>query len=445
MLRKVSLETVMKWIFLFLALSMVLLTLGTRLHQNYQYKLKAAHDAAERLSRLLTHYDLNYSKEVIQNELGNYWRLAGAKEKPLLRLRSAEGELGFSPNPEAIYIDMVEEERYLILVGMLGLIIAVELAVFISYILTRPLRRLTWMCKEVASGRSVHLPQTHFSPYEFSELVDRFNLMSSQLDRWREVQRQLSRMDRLAALGEMISGLSHEIRNPLASMRIQTDLLQDEVERLSVGDGGAQEIDDAKEQIAVLGSEIDRLNTIVMQLLSFVRTQPAVTSPTKLDDLLPWAWAMLGAQAQKNGVRLLLKSNACDAPITVIADRDALRQVVMNLALNSVQAMDGLAGDRKRELAITIGYNRAMAGEERRGLITVEDTGCGIPSGIEHRIFDPFFTTKKDGTGLGLSIVQRIVESIGGTLSVDSGPEGTAFKIYLKLYDGGALDEHLDS
>ena len=88
---------------------------------------------------------------------------------------------------------------------------------------------------------------------------------------------------------------------------------------------------------------------------------------------------------------------------------------------------------------------RRAAGEERRGLITVEDTGCGIPSGIEHRIFDPFFTTKKDGTGLGLSIVQRIVESIGGTLSVDSGPEGTAFKIYLKLYDGGALDEHLDS
>ena len=298
MSHRVSLETLMKWIFLLLALSMVLLMLGARLHQSYSDKLSAAAESAERLNRLMTDYDLRYSAEVITQELGPYWRKAAEGEVPSLVIRSGGAKHGFVSNFQSIYVDMVEEERYLILVGMLGLIIAVELAVFISYVLTRPLRRLTWMCKEVAGGISVRIPQTALSPYEFHELVDSFNNMSSQLERWREVQRQVSRMDRLAALGEMISGLAHEIRNPLASMRIQTDLLRDEIERLAGEDGG-EEAADAREQIAVLGSEIDRLNNIVMQLLSFVRPRPTVITPVKLDDLLPWSGAMLGSLAQK--------------------------------------------------------------------------------------------------------------------------------------------------
>ena len=337
---------------------------------------------------------------------------------------------------------MVEEERYLILVGMLGLIIAVELAVFISYVLTRPLRRLTWMCKEVAGGVSVRIPQTALSPYEFHELVDSFNNMSSQLERWREVQRQVSRMDRLAALGEMISGLAHEIRNPLASMRIQTDLLRDEIERLAGEDGG-EEAADAREQIAVLGSEIDRLNNIVMQLLSFVRPRPTVITPVKLDDLLPWSGAMLGSLAQKYNVRLMLHSTAQD--VTVMAGGELLRQLVMNLALNAMQSMSPLKGGTDMALTVTIGYAPARRGEERMGMIMVSDTGPGISPDIEHRIFDPFFTTKKEGTGLGLSIVQRIVEGLGGALSFESSPNGTTFKIYLKLQHGGRDYEHLDS
>ena len=410
----------MKWIFLLLALSMVLLMLGARLHQSYSDKLSAAAESAERLNRLMTDYDLRYSAEVITQELGPYWRKAAEGEVPSLVIRSGGAKHGFVSNFQSIYVDMVEEERYLILVGMLGLIIAVELAVFISYVLTRPLRRLTWMCKEVAGGISVRIPQTALSPYEFHELVDSFNNMSSQLERWREVQRQVSRMDRLAALGEMISGLAHEIRNPLASMRIQTDLLP-----------------------GVLGSEIDRLNNIVMQLLSFVRPRPTVITPVKLDDLLPWSGAMLGSLAQKYNVRLMLHSTAQD--VTVMADGELLRQLVMNLALNAMQSMSPLKGGTDMALTVTIGYAPARRGEERMGMIMVSDTGPGISPDIEHRIFDPFFTTKKEGTGLGLSIVQRIVEGLGGALSFESSPNGTTFKIYLKLQHGGRDYEHLDS
>ena len=232
----VSLESFMKWMFLLVALSTAVLILGTRLNQSYTRKLEEAERTAERAERMLSLYRLEYSAAAAEEELGPYWRPCGEGEEAEMRLTSGGRVYGFVIDYEEIYADMVEEERYLILVGILGLIVAVELAVFLSYVLTRPLRRLTWMCREIAAGKSVRVPQSVFSPSEFSELIDSFNEMSEQLARWRDVQRQLSRMDRLAALGEMMSGLSHEIRNPLASMRIQTDLLRDEIERIGAGD-----------------------------------------------------------------------------------------------------------------------------------------------------------------------------------------------------------------
>lgn len=426
MRRPVSLESFMKWIFLLVALSTVVLILGTRLRQSYMQKLDAAAGFAERAERLVEIYHLDCAGEEALDELGPYWRACGEGETAEFTLKCGGRAYDFVIDYKKIYADMVEEERYLILVGILGLIVAVELAVFLSYMLTRPLRRLTWMCREIAAGKSVRVPQSFFSPSEFSELIGSFNDMSAQLARWREVQRQLSRMDRLAALGEMMSGLSHEIRNPLASMRIQTDLLRDEIERIGAGDFRGEDIRDAEEQIRVLGEEMDRLNNIVVQLLSFVRPRPAVVSPTRLDDILPWAGSMIGPQAQKHGVRLVLKCGAPD--VKVMADGEALRQVVMNLAINAIQA-----SGRGGALSISVGLSQSADGSEERGVITVSDTGGGVPPGIEHRIFDPFFTTKKEGTGLGLSIVQRITESLGGELSLENEAGGATFRVYLKL------------
>lgn len=438
MRRAVSLESFMKWMFLLVALSTAVLILGTRLYQSYTRKLEEAALSAERAERMLSLYRLEFSSSAASEELGPYWRPCAAGEKPGMRLASGGRVYGFVLDYEKIYADMVEEERYLILVGILGLIVAVELAVFLSYVLTRPLRRLTWMCREIAVGKSVRAAQSFFSPSEFSELIDSFNNMSEQLARWREVQRQLSRMDRLAALGEMMSGLSHEIRNPLASMRIQADLLRDEIERFETGGFRNEDIRDAEEQIKALGEEIDRLNNIVVQLLSFVRPRPAVVNPTKLDDILPWAGSMIGPQAQKQGARLVLK---CEAPgVTVMADAEALRQVVMNLALNAIQAAGRGGG-----LSITVGLSQRAAGNGARGVIAVSDTGGGIPQNIEHRIFDPFFTTKRDGTGLGLSIVQRITESLGGELSLENGACGATFRVYLPLAERSGENERMDS
>lgn len=433
MLHKCSLETLMKWIFMALALSMVSLTIGARLHQSYSSKKIFAVGHGTQTKIFMENMQIGGSEKTVIDELGSYWRESGIDEIPDLVISAGEQTYKFKLNRKDIIISIVEEERFLLLVGMLGLLAAVELAVFISYVLTRPLRRLAWGCKQIAVGSPVKVPQNALSPYEFQELTDSFNYMASELEKWKEVQRQISRMDRLAALGEMISGLSHEIRNPLASMRIQMDLLRAEVEALARHSGFINETDsaDAMEHIEVLETELDRLNNIVTQLLSFVRPREPMKTSVPLISLLLWSQSMLKPQAERYGVELFTKE--IDENINVLADSEMLRQMLMNLALNAIQSMSASAKQGRKILLITVGCSDKADGPPKRGFIMVCDNGTGIPENIQHRIFDPFFTTRKEGTGLGLSIVQRIVEGHGASFSMKSSSAGTTFKIFLPL------------
>lgn len=438
MLQRFSLETLMKWIFMALALSMVSLTIGARLHQSYSAKRSIAEGHGIQTKILVENMQIDGAKELIISKLGPFWKEAGKEEKPDLIISASNSLLRLKLSRKDIIISLVEEERFLLLVGMLGLLAAVELAVFISYVLTRPLRRLAWGCKEIAVGAHVKIPQNLLSPYEFQELTDSFNYMASELEKWKEVQRQISRMDRLAALGEMMSGLSHEIRNPLASMRIQMDLLRSEIEGIydSLPEGrGSEDASDAMDHIRVLGTELDRLNSIVTQLLSFVRPSEPMKIPVQLSSLLPWGQSMLGPQADKYSIELVTKEQDCG--VCVLADREMLRQLLMNLALNAIQSMTSCEKEGRKILLITVGYSDKSDGSPKRGFISVRDNGCGIPENIQHRIFDPFFTTRKDGTGLGLSIVQRIVEGHGASFSMKSSSAGTMFKILLPLDSAG--------
>lgn len=433
MFSKYSLETLMKWIFMSLAVSMVALTLGARLHQSYVAKKNAAEEFGRELMAISEERKYSLQKEIVIGQLGPFWREPLTNEKPELVIKNGDQSFGFILDPKNIIISLVEDERYLILVGLLGLIAAVELAVLISYVLTRPLRRLAWGCKQIAQGSPVTIRHNALSPYEFHELTDSFNDMAKQLERWKEVQRQVSRMDRLAALGEMLSGLSHEIRNPLASIRIQLDLLRMELESIPDDPGSSIGIglSDAKEYIAILDHEIDRLNRIVTQLLSFVRPKQPMMTKVRLDDILPWCVSMLKPQADKQDIELVTQKQ--DSGVNVLADNEMLQHVIMNLSLNAIQSMSASGSDREKVLSIMTGYSGTDHGIKTMGLIRVSDTGPGIPAEIQHRIFDPFFTTRQDGTGLGLSIVQRIVDGLGGTLSMDTSSGGTNFNIFIPL------------
>lgn len=448
MLNKYSLETLMKWIFMSLAVSMVALTLGARLHQSYAAKKSAAVESGKELAVISDERKYSLPKEIVMGQLGPFWRESLPDEKPELVIRNGESTLGFDLDPKSIIISLVEEERYLILVGLLGLIVAVELAVLISYVLTRPLRRLAWGCRQIAQGIPVKIRHNALSPYEFHELTDSFNEMANELEKWKEVQKQVSRMDRLAALGEMISGLSHEIRNPLASIRIQLDLLRMEIGSIHEEGRSSEEIAlcDAKEYISILDSEIDRLNKTVSQLLSFVRPKQQIISKVSLDDILSWCESMVKSQAEKQGIALM--TGRIGGAVSVLADSEMLRHIVMNLSLNAIQSMDPLDGERKKVLSIVVGRTATVNGTGETGVIRVSDTGPGIPEEIQHRIFDPFFTTRQDGTGLGLSIVQRIAEGFGGTVSMETSSEGTVFSVFIPLADEGqqgTIFQHMEA
>jgi len=296
---------------------------------------------------------------------------------------------------------VLRENGDVLAAALLGLLIGVEASALLSYGVARPLRRLAWGFRQLAAGRHPRLPEGALAPREIAALTRDFNEMAEQVDRWREVQRQVARMDRLAGLGEVASGLAHEIRNPLAGMRIHLDLLSEEVR----SPAGA-------ESLVLLGQELDRLNQVVTQLLSFARPSPPV--PTLLDprELLDWTVRMIRVPAQRQGVRVEVRADPACGPIR--ADGNQIRQVLLNLALNALQAMPD-------------GGTLLLDAARREGSVRlrVRDTGQGVSPALRERIFDPFFTTRNEGTGLGLSIAHRLVEGGGGRIEPLFSPEGT--------------------
>lgn len=215
--------------------------------------------------------------------------------------------------------------------------------------------------------------------------------------------------EKLAVVGTMTAGLSHEIRNPLNSTGLQLALLGRRVRRIP--HNFQREL---LEPIAAVQREVQRLNRLVDDFLDFARPREFAPSPVDLRSLVESVRTLLEPQAGEAGLRIECR---CQPVPTVIGEADRLRQAVLNLALNAIQATP--AG----------GVVRLEVGESSgQVFIAIEDTGPGIPAALRPRIFEPFYTTKPNGTGLGLPIVCSIVRRHGGNLSIeDNSPSGTRF------------------
>lgn len=232
---------------------------------------------------------------------------------------------------------------------------------------------------------------------ELSLVTGEFNEMAQQIDRWRAAQQHFARVDRLAALGEMASGIAHEIRNPLASMTIHLDLLRSELE----------EDDPRMERIAVFDAELARMGRSIDRFLVFAKGGSRHREYIDARELLLWCARMVELSAHKQNVQVTAETGGNE--LEILAAPDELRQLMLNLALNGLQAMPD--GGR-----LLLHVDR----EDGRTVFTVEDNGRGVPENIRARIFDPFVTTRSDGTGLGLAISRRIAEDHGGTLDLES-------------------------
>ncbi len=247
-----------------------------------------------------------------------------------------------------------------------------------------------------------------------------------------KVYEQMKERDRLAALGQMAAGLAHEIRNPLGAIKGAAQLLHsqdDEVEPEEQGTGpNIMEDDEAVEYLGIIVEEVDRLDRVVSQFLGYAR--PYRGDPTSLDVNQVVRKTLNLLEPQANGVEITV--DLADELPAVSADPEQLKQVLLNLGLNGLQAMEG-----RGTLSVSTKIRRG--GTSRRGNVAgemvevaVSDSGRGIPAEALENIFIPFFTTKETGTGLGLPICQRIIENHHGTIEVQSHPgKGATFSVLL--------------
>lgn len=258
------------------------------------------------------------------------------------------------------------------------------------------------------------------------ELIQERERLLDEIERWnRELEERVEQKtielerahhevlltEKLAALGHLSAGMAHEIRNPLNSISLFGQVLRAGLEH----DPEMQSYSDK------IVNEVERIDAILVKLLSTSKRSPFKLSTVQISDVIENCLQAFHGQMQVQGVTLL-KRLTQKAP-SILADVDELEQVFSNLISNALFEMQ-----QGGTLTVSLEH------DDKEVLVTVSDTGGGIPEEHLHDIFDPFFTTKKRGTGFGLSVVLRIVKTYSGRIDVKSEPGlGTTFQVWLPL------------
>jgi signal transduction histidine kinase len=225
----------------------------------------------------------------------------------------------------------------------------------------------------------------------------------------RTMEERLVQAERLATIGRFASQIAHEIRNPLSSISLNVELLEDELSASS---------DEARNLIRSVLKELDRLNDIVSEYLQFSRFPKPHLKRGHVDEVIREL-----VQSFKVPEKIRLDLSLIPSSPEVWLDDRLLRQVLENLLRNGAEAIEG-EGSLRVETDVT----------DRFLVIRVRDTGIGIPAEVQPRLFEPFFTTKAHGTGLGLATSQQIIFEHNGHLVLESQPgKGSTFSILLPL------------
>jgi signal transduction histidine kinase len=246
---------------------------------------------------------------------------------------------------------------------------------------------------------------------------------SNLYENLKKSQMIMRRADRLASLGTLIAGLAHEIRNPLVSIKTFTQLLP-------------ERMDDEEFRnyfLSVASGEIDRLTTLINELLGFAKPTEPNLKGENVNSIIDKMEFLISTEAKKRNITIT--KNYCSNIPPVMADAEQIKQVLLNILLNGMQAIEGDQGQVwiETRVARVVREN----GVEPFVQVEIRDNGVGISKENLDHIFDPFFTTRAEGSGLGLAITYQIVHEHGGFIDVESElGKGTSFRVNFPLKAG---------
>ena len=246
-----------------------------------------------------------------------------------------------------------------------------------------------------------------------SHLKDRYGNFSGavivfkDLTNQKEMQRVMQETERLVAIGELMAGVAHEVRNPLAAIRGFVQYLSKDIKN-----------EESLKYIDIILNEVDMINDVIQQLLDFSKPYTNCYSDTSLNQLIQDTLILL--KSSKHSL-VTFTLHLDDSLPHIYVDRSMIKQVLLNLLINSIQAI----AENEGEISITTRFSD----NKRMQLIEIHDSGEGMKEDDKENIFTPFFTTKPSGTGLGLAIVKKIVNSHNGTVQIFNHKQGGVMAI----------------
>ncbi|MBW2078305.1 MAG: PAS domain S-box protein [Deltaproteobacteria bacterium] len=236
-------------------------------------------------------------------------------------------------------------------------------------------------------------------------------LLFRDLTEVQELKREVERNRRLASIGRLAAGIAHEIRNPLSSIKGFATYFRERY----------RDVPEDQKTAEIMIQEVERLNRVIGQLLEFARPMKLNKKEANIHEVITYSLKMVQKQAQDRGIAI--STNLSPEIVDVSIDTDRISQVLLNLYLNAIEAMDQGG---------VLHIDSSLDEESGTVTIVVSDTGAGIKREDLAHVFDPYFTTKQSGTGLGLAIVHRIIEAHRGEVRIESEP-GTGTRVTIVL------------
>jgi len=300
------------------------------------------------------------------------------------------------------FSDSSEINKRLLLVAALGIsLVAIGAVLRLSFSLQRGFQVIQAGLERLRTDVDYRLPDQN---RELRAIVEAINSMAEGRQR---LDADLRREDRLRVMGRVVATIAHEIRNPLNSIRLTVRVL---AKRLH---GSHQ----TEEPVALITSEIDRLDSLLKSLLAFRADEPQRLRRQPMQPLVDRTLALVRPHAEENGVTI---RTSVPPECLALVDGDHLQQALMNLLLNAIDASE-------RNGQVDVSVSRSDDHVE----ISVEDSGPGLSSEQQERIFEAFYTTKPGGTGLGLAVTRTLLERMGATIRSENGARGARFCVLL--------------